>query len=59
MANARKHAERSKYSSHNNNVVFKEFEFRANTLKEIKEKRKEKVSLIQLAKNMFRRTTNK
>ena len=59
MANARKHVERSKYSSHNNNGVFKEFEFRANTLKAIKEQRKEKVSLIQLAKNMFHRTTNK
>ena len=39
MANARKHAERSKYSSHNNNGVFKEFEFRANTLKVINGKR--------------------
>ena len=59
MANARKHEERSKYSSHNNNGVFKEFEFRANTLKAIKEQKKEKFSPIQLAKNMFHRTTNK
>ena len=59
MANARKHAERSKYSSHSNNGAFKEFEFRANTLKAIKEQKKEKLSLIQAAKNMFHRTTNK
>lgn len=59
MANARKHAERSKYSAHSNNGVFKDFELRANTLKAIKKQKKEKISLIQAAKNMFHRTTNK
>ena len=59
MANKRKHAERSKYSSHSNNGVFKEFEFRANKLKGIKEQKKEKFSLIQATKKLFNRTTNK
>jgi len=59
MSNKRKHAERSKYSSHSRTGVFKDFEIRANTLKEIKEQRKEKFSLIQAAKKLFHRTTNK
>lgn len=59
MANARKHAERSKYSAHNKTGVFKDFEVRANILKEIKKQKKEKFSLIQAAKKLFHRTTNK
>ena len=59
MANARKHAERSKYSSRNNNGIFKDFEFRANVLQGIKKLEKGEVSLTQLSKNMFHRTANK
>jgi len=59
MSNKRKHAERSKYSAHNKIGVFKDFEVRANTLKAIKEQKKEKPSLIQATKKLFNRTTNK
>ena len=60
MSNKRKHAERSKYSSHKNNGVFKAFEIKANIKKQSNMQKNEKLKFFGAIKEkLFHRTTKK